>query len=106
MISRHRWMAREFWSARDLADVLGYTQWHNCEQAIGRACRACRTSGQDPADHFAETSKMVVIGSGARCNVKDDQLSRYACYLIIQNADPGKEIVAPGHTYFAVQTCR
>jgi DNA-damage-inducible protein D len=97
---------REFWSARDLADVLGYTQWRNFEQAISRAIRACRTSGQDPADHFAETSKMVVIGSGARRNVKDYQLSRYACYLIIQNADPDKEIVALGQTYFAVQTRR
>ena len=103
---RHLDGEREFWSARDLADVLGYTQWRNFEQAISRAIRACRTSGQDPADHFAETSKMVVIGSGARRNVKDYQLSRYACYLIIQNADPEKEIVALGQTYFAVQTRR
>jgi DNA-damage-inducible protein D len=95
---------REFWAARDLAEVLGYTQWRNFEQAIGRAIRACRTSGQNPDDHFAETSKMVAIGSGARRNVKDYQLSRYACYLIIQNADPDKEIVALGQTYFAVQT--
>jgi DNA-damage-inducible protein D len=97
---------REFWSARDLATVLGYTQWRNFEQAINRAVRACRTSGQDPADHFAETSKMVVIGSGARRSLKDYQLSRYACYLIIQNADPEKDIVALGQTYFAVQTRR
>jgi DNA-damage-inducible protein D len=97
---------REFWAARDLAEVLGYTQWRNFEQAIGRAIRACRTSGQNPDDHFAETSKMVAIGSGARRNVKDYQLSRYACYLIIQNADPDKEIVALGQTYFAVQTRR
>ncbi len=97
---------REFWSARDLAGVLGYTQWRNFEQAINRAVRACRTSGQDRADHFAETSKMVVIGSGASRNVKDYQLSRYACYLIIQNADPEKDIVALGQTYFAVQTRR
>src|SRR4051794_17158990 len=96
----------EFWTARDLADILGYTQWRNFEQAITRAIRACRTSGQDPADHFAETSKMVMIGSGAKRTVKDYQLSRYACYLIIQNADPEKEIVALGQTYFAVQTRR
>lgn len=97
---------REFWSARDLADVLGYTQWRNFEQAISRAIRACRNSGQDTGDHFAEISKLVVIGSGARRKVKDYQLSRYACYLIIQNADPEKEIVALGQTYFAVQTRR
>ena len=97
---------REFWSARDLADLLGYTQWRNFEQAITRAIRACRNSGQDSADHFAETSKMVGIGSGAQRRIKDYQLSRYACYLIIQNADPEKEIVALGQTYFAVQTRR
>ena len=97
---------REFWSARDLADVLGYTQWRNFEQAINRAVRACRTSGQDPADHFAEVSKMITIGKGGQRRVKDHQLSRYACYLIIQNADPEKDIVALGQTYFAVQTRR
>jgi len=97
---------REFWSARDLADVLGYTQWRNFEQAISRAIRACRTSGQDPADHFADLSKMITIGKGGQRRVKDYQLSRYACYLIIQNADPEKEIVALGQTYFAVQTRR
>jgi len=97
---------REFWSARDLADVLGYTQWRNFEQAVSRAIRACRTSGQDPADHFADLSKMITIGKGGQRRVKDYQLSRYACYLIIQNADPEKEIVALGQTYFAVQTRR
>ena len=96
----------EFWSARDLADVLGYTQWRNFEQAISRAIRACRTSGQAPADHFAEVSKLITIGKGGQRRVKDYQLSRYACYLIIQNADPEKEIVALGQTYFAVQTRR
>jgi DNA-damage-inducible protein D len=97
---------REFWRARDLADVLGYTQWRNFEQAISRAIRACRTSGQDPADHFAEISKLITIGKGGQRHVKDYQLSRYACYLIIQNADPEKDIVALGQTYFAVQTRR
>src|SRR5215210_5920720 len=76
---------REFWSARDLADVLGYTQWRNFEQASSRAIRACRNSGQDPANHFAEVSKMIPTGKGARRKVKDYQLSRYSCYLIIQN---------------------
>jgi DNA-damage-inducible protein D len=96
----------EYWSARDLAPVLDYTQWRNFEQAIERAIRACRNSGQDPADHFAEVSKVIRAGKGARRKVKDYQLSRYACYLIIQNADPDKEIVALGQTYFAVQTRR
>ncbi len=97
---------REFWSARDLADVLGYTQWRNFEQAISRAIRACRNSGQDAVDHFADVSKMITIGKGGQRSVKDYELSRYACYLIIQNADPEKEIVALGQTYFAVQTRR
>lgn len=96
----------EYWSARNLATVLDYTQWRNFNQAITRAIRACRNSGQDPADHFAEVSKMVTIGSGAGRKLKDFRLSRYACYLIIQNADPEKEIVALGQTYFAVQTRR
>jgi len=96
----------EYWLGRDLATVLDYAQWRNFEQAIERAIRAARNSGQDPADHFAEVSKMVTIGSGAHRKTKDYQLSRYACYLIIQNADPEKEIVALGQTYFAVQTRR
>lgn len=98
--------AGEYWYARDLAAVLGYQDWRNFDQAIDRAIRACRNSGQDPADHFAEISKMIIAGKGARRKVKDYQLSRYACYLIIQNADPEKEIVALGQTYFAVQTRR
>lgn len=74
----------EYWLARDLATVLDYSQWRNFEQAIERAIRAARNSGQDPADHFAEVSKMITAGKGARRKVKDYQLSRYACYLIIR----------------------
>ena len=103
---RHEQNGQEYWSARDLATILGYAQWRNFDQAIGRAMRACRNSGQSVADHFAEVSKMVELGSGALRKVKDYQLSRYACYLTIQNADPEKEIVALGQTYFAVQTRR
>lgn len=103
---RHEENGQEYWSARDLADILGYSQWRNFDQAVKRAMRACRNSGQDVADHFAEVSKMVSLGSNAQRQVKDYQLSRYACYLTIQNSDPDKEIVALGQTYFAVQTRR
>ena len=96
----------EYWSARDLADLLGYVQWRNFVTALAKARLACSNSDHDPADHFADTSKMVSLGSGARRRVADVQLSRYACYLVIQNADPSKEIVALGQTYFAVQTRR
>lgn len=97
---------REFWYVRDLATILDYAKWENFEQAIKRAIRACRNSGQPVADHFPEIRKMVNLGSGAKRQVKDYELSRYACYLTIQNADPEKEIVALGQTYFAVQTRR
>jgi DNA-damage-inducible protein D len=96
----------EYWTARDLMEVLGYAKWQRFREAIQRAVTACVNSGQNPADHFTGTGKMVVIGSGARRTVEDFHLSRYACYLIIQNADPNKEIVALGQTYFAVQTRR
>ena len=96
----------EYWSARDLAKLLGYTQWRNFVYAIEKAKEACQNSEQGVSDHFAEFSKMVKLGSGAQRKVEDFHLSRYACYLVIQNADPAKEIVALGQTYFAVQTRR
>jgi DNA-damage-inducible protein D len=96
----------EYWSARDLAKVLDYTQWRNFKTAINKAKVACANSGQVPEDHFAGISKMVPLGSGSTRQVEDFNLSRYACYLVIQNADPAKEIVALGQTYFAVQTRR
>lgn len=74
--------------------------------AIQRAIVACEQSGHDPMDHFCETTKMITAGKGARRSVRDYELSRYACYLVIQNADPTKEIIALGQTYFAVQTRR
>jgi DNA-damage-inducible protein D len=95
-----------YWTARELMDVLGYAKWQRFREAIQRAVLACATSGQDPADHFTGTGKKVTIGSGAKRTVEDFHLSRYACYLIIQNADPSKEIVALGQTYFAIQTRR
>ncbi len=96
----------EYWSARDLMKVLDYAEWRNFKTALIKAQLACENSGQDPADHFVDATKMVPLGSDARREVEDMHLSRYACYLIVQNADPNKEVVALGQTYFAVQTRR
>jgi DNA-damage-inducible protein D len=96
----------EFWSARDLMPILEYAKWQNFKTVLLKAQIACENSGNDPADHFTDASKMVAIGSDAKREVEDMHLSRYACYLIVQNADPAKEVVALGQTYFAVQTRR
>ncbi|MBN8635883.1 MAG: DNA damage-inducible protein D [Anaerolineae bacterium] len=96
----------EFWSARDLMPLLEYTKWQNFKTVLIKAQIACENSRNDPANHFTEASKMVAIGSDAKREVEDMHLSRYACYLVVQNADPAKEVVALGQTYFAVQTRR
>ncbi|KAA0230967.1 DNA damage-inducible protein D [candidate division KSB1 bacterium] len=96
----------EYWSSRDFAQVLQYNDYRNFEQVIQKARAACFNSGQRLEDHFVEVTEMVEIGSGAKRALKTIYLSRYACYLIIQNADPEKDIVALGQTYFAVQTRR
>lgn len=96
----------EFWSARDLMPVLEYVSWQKFKNVLLKAQIACENSGNDPADHFNRMVKMVTIGSDAKREVEDMHLSRYACYLIVQNADPAKEVVALGQTYFAVQTRR
>lgn len=96
----------EYWESRDLAEILEYTQYRNFEAVIGKAKSACFNSGHRIEDHFADVSKMVEIGSGASREIKVTLLSRYACYLVIQNADPNKAIVAQGQTYFALQTRR
>jgi DNA-damage-inducible protein D len=96
----------EYWSSRDFASVLGYSDYRNFEQVIGKARLSCFNSGQRVDDHFVEITEMVAIGSSAQRSVSTVLLSRYACYLIVQNADPAKEIVALGQTYFAVQTRR
>lgn len=96
----------EFWSSRDFALVLGYADFRNFEQVIDKAKIACFNSGQRLDDHFVDITEMVGIGSGAKRPIKTTLMSRYACYLAIQNADPDKEIVALGQTYFAIQTRR
>ena len=94
----------EFWYARDLQKLLGYEQWRNFELIIHKAQTSCESARINAADHFAEVSKMVPIGSGAERSVKDYMLTRYACYLIAQNGDPKKEEIAFAQSYFAVQT--
>lgn len=96
----------DFWMARDLATVLGYSEFRNFEPVLLKAKQACFNSSQEVTDHFVEVHEMVEIGSGAKRKRKNVRLSRYACYLIIQNADPKMAIVAQGQTYFAVQTRR
>lgn len=96
----------EYWLARELAPLLDYPQYRNFLPVIERAREACQNSKQPVGDHFADIRKMVEIGSGAYRPVEDVQLSRYACYLIVQNADPAKPIIALGQTYFALQTRR
>lgn len=97
-------VGEEYWSARDLSKILGYSEFRNFMPVIEKARQACTNSGHPVDNHFVEMHEMVKIGSGAERSMPSWALSRYACYLIIQNADPTKEIVAAGQTYFAVQT--
>lgn len=97
-------IGQEYWSARQLYEVLEYIKWDKFLNVIEKAKQACKNSGQEPEDHFPRMEKMVKIGSGAQRDIGDIHLSRYACYLIVQNADPSKEVVAMGQTYFAIQT--
>lgn len=94
----------EFWSARELSRALEYTDYRNFLTVIGKAKEACENSGHRIENHFVDINEMVTIGSGAQRPLDSIKLSRYACYLIVQNADPSKAVVANGQTYFAVQT--
>ena len=110
----------EFWFARELSMELDYAQWRNFSKVIDKARLACKNSGFDIDDHFAEVNKMVEMPSKPRKNkdeigfadvsktknIIDYELSRYACYLVVQNGDPRKEVIALGQTYFAIQTRR
>ena len=96
----------EFWSSRDFARVLGYVNYRHFQAVIEKARTACFNSGQRVEDHFVGIDEMIVIGKGGQRAVKTVMMSRYACCLVIQNADPAKEIVAQGQTYFAIQTRR
>jgi DNA-damage-inducible protein D len=105
-IRQHDQNGDERWSARALAPLLDYPQWRNFLPVLERANQACQQSGESVAYHFADNRKMVDIGSGAQREVEDVRLSRYACYLIVQNGDPTKSVIANGQTSFAIQTRR
>lgn len=94
----------EYWLARELQSVLEYSRWENFSKAIERAQKACENTGFDVQNHFREVTKMVPLGSGAEREIEDVTLSRYACYLVVMNGDPNKEVIAVGQTYFAVKT--
>ncbi len=94
----------EYWFARDLQELLGYTKWTNFVTVIDKAKIACKQAGQEIEDHFTDVGKMVDLGSGSQREIKDIALTRYACYLIAQNGDPRKDRIAFAMTYFAVQT--
>ena len=97
---------KEYWSARDLQPLLGYTQWRSFEKAVQKAVTSCKQSGNEPDHHFARARKPITGGKGAVQEVPDFHLSRFACYLIAQNGDPRKPEIANAQKYFAIQTRR
>lgn len=96
----------EYWFARELQVVLEYSQWRRFDDAIDCAKTACESSGFNVSDHFADVGKMVDLGSGAKRKINDIAMTRYGCYLAVQNGDPSKDVIAQAQTYFAIQTRR
>ena len=94
----------EYWTSRDLSRVLEYTDYRNFLNVVDKAKTACSNSDQPVEYHFVDFNDMIPIGKGGNRPAVSIKLSRYACYLIVQNANPSKEIVAQGQTYFAIQT--
>ena len=94
----------EYWEARELKNILGYSQWRRFNEVIEKAMISCKQSNYEISDHFANIGKMVEIGSETYRKLKDYKLSRYACYLIAQNGDSRKKVIALAQTYFAIQT--
>src|ERR1700694_1252100 len=94
----------EYWSARDLSLLLGYSLWQNFDYVIKRAMKACEQSGNDLDNHFIDSNKMITLGKGGKRKVKDYILSKFACYLVAQNSDPAKPEVAAAQAFFAVST--
>lgn len=102
--ARYMFNDLECWSARDLQQILGYSDWRNFLKAVDKAKEACNNSGESISDHFVEANKMIILGKGGERKVEDVGLTRYACYLVAQNGDSSKNEVAFAQTYFAVQT--
>jgi DNA-damage-inducible protein D len=94
----------ECWSARELQEILGYTEWRNFLKVIDKAREGCTNAGEKTGDHFVDVNKMVALGSGSKRSLEDIALTRYACYLVAQNGDAAKQAIAFAQTYFAVQT--